>query len=40
MNKNQTFREEIYPRQLVRLELLLQMGVAEMQKEILKVYLL
>ena len=35
MNQDQNFREKIYPRQLVRQELLLQLGVAEMQKEIL-----
>jgi hypothetical protein len=35
VNKNQNFREEKYSRQLVRQELLLQLGVSEMQKEIL-----
>ena len=35
MNQNQNFREEKYSRQLVRQELLLKLGIAEMQKEIL-----
>lgn len=35
MNQDLNLREEKYSRQLVRQELLLQLGVAEMQKEIL-----